>query len=61
MKNKTLSLVVPCYNEEANVHAFYEAVVKAFDGKIDSYELVFVNDGSRDNTWAELKKLHAEN
>ncbi len=60
MNNKLISLVVPCYNEEANVRAFYEAVVQAFDGKITNYEIVFVNDGSRDNTWRELKALHAE-
>lgn len=59
MKNVTLSLVVPCYNEADNVRPFYEAVVQAFDGKIDRYEIVFVNDGSRDNTWDELKALHA--
>lgn len=59
MNDIKLSLVVPCYNEEANVRRFYEAVVQAFDGCIEHYELVFVNDGSRDNTWNELKALHA--
>ena len=52
-----LSLVVPCYNEEGNVHAFYDEVCSTFEGKVDSYEFVFVNDGSRDNTFIELKKL----
>ena len=55
-----LSLVVPCYNEEENVRAFYEAAVTAFDGCGYDYELVMVNDGSRDNTLAELKKLYRE-
>ncbi len=59
MKMK-LSLVIPCYNEEQNVALFHEAATKVFDNEGYSYELVFVNDGSRDNTLAELKKLHSE-
>jgi len=52
-----LSIVVPCYNEEKNVSLFYEEFVKAFKKVKDEYEFVFVNDGSRDNTFLELKKL----
>ncbi len=52
-----LSLVCPCYNEEKNVRAFLEACRKALDGKIESYEIVFINDGSKDNTWNELKAI----
>lgn len=54
-----LSLVVPCYNEEENVAAFQKAVIEAFSGCGYSYEIVFVDDGSRDHTLEELKKLHA--
>ena len=54
-----LSLVVPCYNEAANVALFQEAVMSAFDGCGYDYEIVFVNDGSRDATLHNLKKLHA--
>lgn len=52
-----LSLVIPCYNEEKNILLFYEAVKKDFSGVDFEYELVFVNDGSRDSTFKELKKL----
>lgn len=55
-----LSLVVPCYNEEQNVALFYSEVKRVFDAEGYSYECVFVNDGSADNTLGELKKLHAE-
>lgn len=55
-----LSLVVPCYNEEQNVALFYRAATNVFDAEGYEYELVFVNDGSADNTLGELKKLHAE-
>ena len=52
-----LSLVIPCYNEEENVGLFFETCKNAFR-EIESYELIFVNDGSKDDTWNELKKLH---
>ncbi|MDO5399885.1 MAG: glycosyltransferase family 2 protein [Eubacteriales bacterium] len=54
-----LSLVVPCYNEAENVAAFQQAVMAAFDGCGYDYEIIFVNDGSKDATLHNLKKLHA--
>jgi len=53
-----LSLVVPCYNEAENVAAFHDAVLEAFQGCGYSYEIVFVDDGSKDATLHNLKKLH---
>lgn len=53
-----LSLVVPCYNEAENVAAFQEAVIGTFEGCGYDYEIVFINDGSRDATLHNLKKLH---
>ena len=52
-----LSLVVPCYNEAENVSMFQDAVIQAFEGCGYDYEIVFVNDGSRDATLHNLKKL----
>ncbi len=54
-----LSLVVPCYNEAENVVAFQEAVIATFEGCGYDYEIVFINDGSKDATLHQLKKLHA--
>ena len=54
-----LSLVVPCYNEAENVAAFQDAVISAFECCGYDYEIVFVDDGSRDATLHNLKKLHA--
>ena len=54
-----LSLVVPCYNEAENVAVFQEAVISAFDGCGYDYEIIFVNDGSRDATLHNLKKLYS--
>ena len=53
-----LSLVVPCYNEAENVAAFHDAVITAFDGCGYDYEIVFIDDGSKDATLHNLKKLH---
>ena len=55
-----LSLVVPCYNEESNVRLFHDAAANVFDNEGYDYEIVFVNDGSKDSTLAKLKELHAE-
>ena len=55
-----LSLVVPCYNEAENVRPFQEAVIAAFEGCGYDFEIIFVNDGSRDATLHNLKKLHAQ-
>ena len=55
------SLVVPCYNEEGNVEEFLHQAKKAMSNYTDSYEIVFVNDGSKDRTPDVLKKLFNEN
>lgn len=55
-----LSLIVPCYNEQDNVQAFYDACVAAFGDRIPDYELIFINDGSADQTWQRLLALHRE-
>ena len=53
-----LSLIVPCYNEAENVQAFQDAVIGAFESCGYDYEIIFVNDGSRDATLHNLKKIH---
>ena len=53
-----LSLVVPCYNEAENVILFHDAVISAFDGCGYEYEIIFVDDGSKDATMYNLRKLH---
>ena len=52
-----LSLVVPCYNEAENVAPFQEAVIGAFADCGYDYEIIFVDDGSKDATYHNLKKL----
>jgi glycosyltransferase involved in cell wall biosynthesis len=45
-----LSLVVPVYNEERNIHAFLAAATRAIEAIGESFEIVFVDDGSKDGS-----------
>ncbi|MEP7129908.1 MAG: glycosyltransferase family 2 protein [Sphingomicrobium sp.] len=55
-----LSIVVPCFNEEACLGALHERLTAAARTAVeDDYELVLVNDGSRDGSWAIMGKLAA--
>jgi len=55
---KTISILTPCYNEEANVDELYERV-RATMVKLDryAYEHIFIDNSSRDNTVAVLKRI----
>ncbi len=55
-----LSLVVPCYNEAENVQAFQDATIEAFKDCGYDYEIVFIDDGSKDATMHNLRKIHAQ-
>jgi glycosyltransferase involved in cell wall biosynthesis len=46
----TLSIVAPAYNEERNIPAFLAAIVPVLEGIGETFEIVFVDDGSRDGT-----------
>ena len=54
-----LSLIVPCYNEAENVALFEQAVLHAFADWDGDYEIIYIDDGSRDATMHNLRKLHA--
>ncbi len=59
---KKLSIVVPCYNEEEALPVFYAAILPVMGelqacGEIGDFELIFVDDGSRDGTLNQLKLL----
>lgn len=54
------SIVVPAYNEEKSLQLFYDAVTPIFESLQEEYEIIFVNDGSRDGTNEILKGLSAQ-
>ena len=53
-----LSLVVPCYNEAENIIPFHNAVLKAFHGCGYDYEIVYIDDGSKDETLKQLRQVY---
>ncbi len=57
-----LSIVIPCYNEDACLDMLYARVVGvAASVAADDYEIVLVNDGSTDGTWPAMQRLAADN
>jgi glycosyltransferase involved in cell wall biosynthesis len=52
------SIVVPFYNEQENVSPLYMKLTEVMEGLGEPYELVFVDDGSRDNTFKVLSDIH---
>ncbi len=55
-----LSVVIPAYNEEATVRDAAREIARVLRGESIEYELVFVDDGSRDGTWRAIGEAHAE-
>lgn len=55
-----ISIVIPCYNEEEALPVYYNAMTKIMESMKDvEFELLFVDDGSRDGTLGELRVLAA--
>ena len=52
-----LSLIVPCYNEQEALPVFYEEVTKVVSKLSKDYEIIFIDDGSKDGTLSILKSL----
>lgn len=52
-----IALIVPCYNEQEALPIFYREMSKIMKEIDCQYELIFVNDGSKDNTLSILKEL----
>lgn len=58
---KTISVVIPCFNEQDVLYLYYEEMKKIMEQMQEAeFELLFVDDGSEDNTLEILKKLHQE-
>lgn len=53
-----LSIVIPVYNEAANLEPLYERLTSTLDKLQKSYEIIFTNDGSRDASETILRDLH---
>ncbi len=56
-----LSVILPAYNEEKMLGKSASVISKILEDAKIAYQLVFVNDGSKDNTWSEIEKAAAAN
>jgi glycosyltransferase involved in cell wall biosynthesis len=59
MTVSSISAVLPAYNEEANIGPTLEVVVKTLEPLVDDYEVIAVDDGSRDATAARVEEMAA--
>ena len=57
----TISIIVPCFNEEESLPLFYAEMEKIKSQINDRFEYIFVNDGSKDRTLAILRELSQKN
>lgn len=60
-KTKSISLIVPCFNEQEALPFFYSETFKVLEKNKINYELIMVDDGSKDDTMAIIKKIAFEN
>ncbi len=56
MRNRNLSVVIPCFNEGKTIYQNIRKIDDYLSSRFSDYEIVAVNDGSRDNTSAELER-----
>ncbi len=54
-----LTVVIPAFNEEANLRPMFERLVAALENEVDGLEIIFVDDGSSDGTWSGISDLAA--
>ena len=54
---KKISVIVPCYNEEEAIPLFYKEIKKVIENIKAKFEIIFINDGSSDNTLEILRNL----
>lgn len=53
-----VSIVIPLYNEEESIPSLYEELTAALAALDSSYEVIIVDDGSRDGSFAQLRDIH---
>lgn len=55
-----ISIVIPLYNEEESLRELHHWIASVMQANNFSYEVIFVDDGSTDNSWITIKKLSEE-
>ena len=60
MKNNIISIIIPAYNEEKNIYLIYSRLEELLRNYLD-YEIIFIDDGSTDNTLNHIKDIRQSN
>lgn len=56
-----LSIVIPLFNEDQSLRELSDWIVRVVSANNFSYEIIFVDDGSKDKSWEVIEKLSSEN
>ena len=56
-----ISIVIPLFNEEESLPELHDWIKRVMDEHRYSYEIIFVDDGSKDNSWQVIESLSAKN
>ena len=60
--NKRISFVIPVYDEEGNLPELYKRLINVLENELQTtYEIIFVDDGSKDSSWKIIEELHKQN
>jgi len=60
MENASISVIVPCYNEEKTIYQNLKKIYRYLEPRFSKFEIIAVNDGSQDKTVREIKRLQQE-
>ena len=56
-----LSIVIPLYNESESLNELNQAIINSLNGKNLDFEIIYIDDGSTDNSWSVIKDLSHNN
>ena len=57
--NPEISVIIPAKDEEESLSELCQWISRVMQEQDLSYEVIFIDDGSRDNTWHEIQKINA--
>ena len=58
---KELSIIIPVYNSEKILEFFTDKLIQTLEKKYNNFEIIFINDASKDNSWKVVQKLCKKN
>ncbi len=56
---KKITILIPCFNEEDSLPSLYQALLEIVNNENYLWEILFINDGSKDDTLLKIKELRA--